>query len=380
MTDQDGQVLGVFESGADGGGHLRTADVHYDVRPDDVVVPARFAQRHSLRGGEAISGRVSSRGRGGKRSARTLEQIDTVDGLSLEDRLERPVFEQLTAIEPRKRMTFETPDGPLSMRILDLMTPIGFGQRGLIAAPARTGKTTLLQQMAHGASTNFPDLHIMVLLVDERPEEVTDMRRKIEGEVIASSNDRDVASHVRVARLVVARARRLVECGHDVLLLLDSLTRLGRNFNAHIRGSGRIMSGGLDIRALAEPKKIFGAARNTEEGGSLTTIASALIDTGSRMDEVIFNEFKGTGNMEMMLTRELANMRIWPAIDLNESGTRKEELLLTPEALQVAHRIRRNQIDRSPVRSMEAILAALGKYPTNAAFIKASAEPQLRRR
>ena len=256
------------------------------------------------------------------------------------------------------------------MRIIDLMTPIGLGQRGLIVAPPRTGKTILLQQMAHGVATNHPNVYMMVLLIDERPEEVTEMRRTVHGEVIASSNDQDVASHVRIARLMIAKAKRHVEAGEDVVVLLDSLTRLGRAFNVAERGNGRTMSGGITAGALNEPKAIFGAARNVEGGGSLTIIASALIDTGSRMDEVIFNEFKGTGNMEIMLSRWLANKRIWPAIDLNESGTRKEELLLDPESLAVSQNIRRTLLNRGPERAMESLLEAMGKTKTNAEFVQ----------
>jgi transcription termination factor Rho len=258
--------------------------------------------------------------------------------------------------------------------VVDLLTPIGLGQRGLLVAPPRTGKTVLLQQMAAGVAANFPDTYMMVLLIDERPEEVTEMRRTVHGEVVASSNDQNIASHVRIARLMIEKAKRMVEVGHDVVILLDSLTRLGRAFNAATRGGGRIMSGGLDVRALSEPKSIFGAARNCEEGGSLTIIASCLVDTGSRMDEVIFNEFKGTGNMEIMLSREMANRRLWPAIDLNSSGTRKEELLLSPAWLNASHRIRRSLLDQEPVRAMEMLLDQLGRYPTNEAFVQALAQ------
>ena len=264
------------------------------------------------------------------------------------------------------------------MRVIDLMMPIGFGQRGLIVAPPRTGKTMLLQQMADGVATNHPDAHLIVLLIDERPEEVTDMKRKVRGEVAASSNDKDAASHVRLARLVIQKSKRLVEAGRDVVILLDSMTRIGRTFNTFTRGSGRIMSGGLDTGALIEPKAIFGAARTAEEGGSLTIIASALIDTGSRMDQVIFNEFKGTGNMEIMLDRDMANRRTWPAIDLNLSGTRKEELLLTPQALQVAHTIRRKLSDHDPERAMHMLLDSMKKYPSNADFVKEHADRVLR--
>jgi transcription termination factor Rho len=298
-----------------------------------------------------------------------LEAVATINGLCVEDYLDTTPFEKLTAIDPESQVYFETDGGPATMRIIDLLTPIGFGQRGLIVAPPRTGKTMLLQQMADGVAANHPDAYVVVLLIDERPEEVTHMKRSVRGEVVASSNDKDVENHVRIARLVIEKVKRLVETGSDVVLFLDSLTRVGRVFNSHTRGSGRIMSGGLDIRALTEPKSIFGAARNIENGGSLTIVATALIETGSRMDEVIFNEFKGTGNMEIMLSRELANRRIWPAIDLDRSGTRKEERLLTPEALEVSYQIRRTLVGKDPCRTMETLLEAMAKYSTNADFI-----------
>ena len=366
---------GIFEAGDRDGGHLRQPTGCFEPRPQDVWVTPELCKQWQLRGGEMVSGRA---GQGGQRKGKNargngrqrLLEIADVDGRLLDDHLERTAFESLTAIEPRKQMCFATPGGPTTMRIVDLLTPIGFGQRGLIAAPPRTGKTVLLQQMADGAAANHPNLRLIVLLIDERPEEVTDMRRRVKGEVVASSNDKQIESHVRVARLVIARAKRLVEAGEDVLILLDSLTRLGRAFNAFIRQSGRIMSGGLDIRALEEPKSVFGAARNTEEGGSLTIVATSLIETGSRMDDVIFSEFKGTGNMEIMLSRALANMRVWPAIDLQASGTRKEELLLSPEALAASHAIRRSILGRDPVRSMEELLGMMDRCPENAALYK----------
>ncbi|MFQ5413931.1 MAG: transcription termination factor Rho [Phycisphaerae bacterium] len=370
MTACATTVDGTFESVGRSGGAVRCPDADYPVRSTDAIVPQALVERYHLRGGETVVGRCKTdrRRRGGPPE---LEEITLIEGAPPAEHVERPRFQSLTAIEPKQRIRFETANGPISMRIIDLMTPIGFGQRGLVVAPPRTGKTMLLQQMAHAVAVNHPDAYMVVLLVDERPEEVTDMRRTVHGQVIASSNDHDIASHVRIARLVIQKAKRLVECGRDVVLLLDSLTRLGRAFNAHIRGAGRIMSGGLDILALTEPKAIFGAARNAEEGGSLTIIASALIETGSRMDEVIFNEFKGTGNMEIVLSRELANMRIWPAIKLNESGTRKEELLLDAASLNVAHQIRRTLVNRGPVRAMEPLVAAMTKFPTNAEFVAA---------
>ena len=322
-----------------------------------------------MRGGETIVGIVQAGAGRGRHRAPELTEVETINGLPVGDYFETKAFDELTAIDPHRQIRFETPGGSPSMRVVDLMTPIGFGQRGLIVAPPRTGKTILLQQMATGAAVNHPGLHVMVLLIDERPEEVTEMRRTVRGEVVASSSDKDVASHIRIARLIIEKAKRLVECGGDVLVLLDSLTRLGRAFNVNVRQSGRIMSGGLDIRALAEPKAIFGAARKAEEGGSLTIVASALIDTGSRMDEVIFNEFKGTGNMEIMLSRELANRRLWPAIELDASGTRKEERLLSPETLRVACGIRRILSGKRPEQAMQLLLDSLGRQPDNSSFV-----------
>jgi transcription termination factor Rho len=296
-----------------------------------------------------------------------------IDGLPADQRMGRKPFNELTVVDPRERIRFETPGGPMTMRVLDMMTPIGRGQRGLIAAPPRTGKTILLQQMSAGIAANHPDLYMMVLLIDERPEEVTEMRRTVHGEVVASSNDENIASHVRIARLMIAKAKRRVEAGQHVLILLDSLTRLGRAFNSNIRSSGRIMSGGVDINALTEPKAIFGAARNIEDGGSLTIMASALIETGSRMDELIFNEFKGTGNMEIMLNREMANQRIWPAMDLKQSGTRKEELLLGTDAVNKIVRIRRQIVSMPNDKAMLTLMDTLAKYPDNATFLKSMA-------
>ena len=363
-------VTGVFEPNGTQGGHLRNPDTGFDPRPGDLVVPARLCRECNLRGGETITGKRQPGSTTQHSRNRELAEVTSINDVSIEDHMDVKPFEKLIAIDPQQRMHFETPGGPLTMRVVDLMTPIGLGQRGLIVAPPRTGKTVLLQHMADGVATNHPDVHIMMLLIDERPEEVTHLKRSIRGEVIASSNDRSIANHLRLSRLVVSRAKRLVEHGKDVLILLDSLTRLGRAFNAGIRGSGRIMSGGLDIQALTEPKSIFGAARNVEDGGSLTIIASALIETGSRMDDVIFNEFKGTGNMEIMLSRTMADRRLWPAIDLQVSGTRKEELLLTSEELPVAHHLRRSLAGGDPVRAMETLLEALGKHPTNAAFVE----------
>jgi transcription termination factor Rho len=332
-------------------------------------VPPAIAQRYHLRGGETITGTmIKPRGKQGRRAPEVVE-VETINSLPADEAAEVRPLTELTAVDPREPIRFEIDGGPLTMRVVDLMTPIGRGQRGLIVAPPRTGKTVLLQHMAAGVAANDPDVYVMVLLIDERPEEVTEMRRNVRGEVVASSNDLDVASHVRIARLMIEKAKRMVECGTHVFILLDSLTRLGRAFNAFAGNSGRIMSGGLDSRALIEPKAIFGAARNIEDGGSLTIIATALIDTGSRMDEVIFNEFKGTGNMEIMLSRDLANKRIWPAIDLQMSGTRKEELLLDPDTLAASHRIRRELGRRAPDLDMQNLLETLQRFPDNKSFV-----------
>ncbi len=364
------QVSGVFESNGRSGGFIRDSKQNYRVRPTDPRVSDALCRKLNLRGGEEIVGEVMEPGSGGKRRCPELLTVETICGLPADDYVDRVPFEDLPVIDPNQAIRLETDGGPPAMRIVDLMTPIGFGQRGMIVAAPRTGKTILLQQFAAGVAANHPDARLIVLLVDERPEEVTHMRKSVNGEVVASSNDSDVSSHVRIARLVIERAKRLVETGQHVFLLLDSLTRVGRAFNAAIRSSGRIMSGGIDIRALAEPKSIFGAARNIEDGGSLTIIASALIETGSRMDDVIFNEFKGTGNMEIMLTRELANQRIFPAIDMEGSGTRKEELLLSPEALEISYKLRRNVVGKGARHAMEMILDLMNRYPSNEELVK----------
>lgn len=362
MSEAKNEAQGVLELTERDGGFLRDPKRNYRCDPRDVRVPADLIRKHALRGAEAISG--STAGHGRKGSLR-LENIRTINEMPADQYLDVEKLTELTPIDPRERVRFEIPDGSISMRVIDLLMPIGKGQRGLICAPPRTGKTILLQQMAAGVAANHPDMYMMVLLIDERPEEVTEMRRTIHGEVVASSNDLEIVSHVRLARLMIERAKRLVECGRDVMILLDSLTRLGRAFNSYVRNSGRTMSGGLDIRAMTEPKGMFGAARNIENGGSLTIVATALIDTGSRMDELIFNEFKGTGNMEIMLCQELADRRIWPAINLNASGTRKEELLLSEKELKQSHRIRRALKGRYPVQDMQTLLESLGRYPSN---------------
>lgn len=359
---------GTLELHERGHGFLRSGKRNYAAHPADPYVPVDLIRRLSLRGGELLIG-PTQRAQGRNGGSVALAGVESINGLSPDAYIGLAPFNDLTAVDPKQRLRFETPGGPLTMRVIDLMSPIGLGQRGLIAAPPRTGKTILLQQMAAGIAANHPDIYMMVLLIDERPEEVTEMRRTVHGEVVASSNDQDVASHLRIARLMIEKGKRMVEAGQHALILLDSLTRLGRAFNVGTRGSGRTMSGGVDIRALTEPKAIFGSARNIEGGGSLTIMASALIETGSRADELIFNEFKGTGNMEIMLNREMANMRLWPAMDLNQSGTRKEELLLGRATVEKIYRIRR-QISPMPIpKAMQTLLDSLAKFPSNQAFL-----------
>ncbi len=367
----DARVEGTLELTERGAGFLRSSNRNYAVQPRDPFVPAEIVRRFALRGGEMVIGetRRSSKKPKGPNHQAQLAEIESVNGMRPDKAAELTPFNDLTVIDPTSRLKFEKPGGPMPMRVVDLMTPIGLGQRGLIAAPPRTGKTILLQQMAAGIAANHPDLYMMLLLIDERPEEVTEMRRSVHGEVVASSNDESAASHVRLARLMIAKAKRMVESGQHVFILLDSLTRLGRAFNTVCRSSGRIMSGGIDVGALAEPKSVFGSARTIEHGGSLTIMGTALIETGSRMDEVIFNEFKGTGNMEIMLTRDLANQRIWPSMDLNLSGTRKEELLLGEENAQKLYRIRRQIAGMPPPKAMQTVLDALAKYPSNEQFL-----------
>jgi len=371
-------ITGIFEPNGKSGGFIRDPAQNYRAKPTDPRVSEQVIRSCGLRGGELVVGAAKAPSKNARGRAVEVDTIDTINDLPADEFAERAPFEELTVIDPETPVRFETEGGPTAMRIVDLLTPIGLGQRGLIVAAPRTGKTILLQQLAAGLAANHPDVYMMVLLIDERPEEVTHMRKSVNGEVVASSNDHDIASHVRIARLMISKAKRLVEAGRDVFVLLDSLTRLGRAFNASIRGSGRIMSGGIDIRALNEPKSIFGAARNIEDGGSLTIIASALIDTGSRMDEVIFNEFKGTGNMEIVLTRDLANLRIFPAIDLEASGTRKEELLLTADALNASHTIRRTVVGKGARRSMEMVLDLTSRYPTNRTLVETVCKHGLR--
>ena len=369
MSGSQEKITGTFEPNGRAGGYLRKASENFRIRPGAVAVASDLARKLHLRGGETIVATVQQAAKKSNPALLRVDEIESIGGLSVDDYLDCKPFEELTAIDPESAVRFEIPDGSVSMRVVDLMTPIGLGQRGLIVAAPRTGKTMLLQQMAAGVAHNHPNIYMMVLLIDERPEEVTEMRRTVHGEVIASSNDQDVKNHLRLSRLIAQKAKRMVESGRDVLVLLDSLTRMGRAFNVGLRGGGRTMSGGLDIQALTEPKAIFGAARNVENGGSLTIIASCLIETGSRMDDVIFNEFKGTGNMEIILSREMANRRLWPAIDLPQSGTRREELLLNEQQLAFATSLRRRLTSAPPVGAMESLLEEMGKHACNADMI-----------
>src|SRR5690606_303325 len=324
-----------------------------------------LVQKLRLRPGSLISAKAVNRGK------LVVQRVDAVDGLPPEEAWNRPDFSSLTVIDPVRRIRLETTSDEVTARVIDLIAPIGFGQRALIVAPPKTGKTIMLQKIAQAITKNHPEAHLMVLLVDERPEEVTDMRRSIHGEVYASSSDRSSADHLKVAEMTLDRARRLVEQGEDVVILLDSITRLARASNKEVESSGRTLSGGVDSKALEKPKRIFGAARNCEEGGSLTIIGTALIDTGSRMDEVIFEEFKGTGNMEVTLDRALSEKRIFPAINIPQSGTRKEEKLFTDKEYEKIRLLRMALSNYKPVEAMERLLGKLREFRTNEDFLAA---------
>src|SRR5689334_2289523 len=356
---------GVLELHPNGYGFLRGIANNLSRERTDPFVPGTMIEKFRLREGVLINGMVQqSRRQQGPR----LKEILDVDGMKPEDYPNVKSFDQLTPINPESWLQLETGQQPITTRVIDLLTPIGKGQRALIVAPPRTGKTILLQQMSQAISQNYPDMHLVMLLIDERPEEVTDMRRSVRGDVIASSLDRDVESHVRLAQLAVERCKRLAEMGKDVFLLLDSITRMARAFNKVTRGD-RTATGGLDIRALDVPKKLFATARVFEEGGSLTIVATALIDTGSRMDEAIFQEFKGTGNMELVLDRKLADRRIWPSMDISQSGTRREEKLLDADTLHSVTMLRRTLANMHHVDAMEQLTSKLAKFKTNREFI-----------
>jgi transcription termination factor Rho len=364
---------GVLEMHPNGYGFLRSPDNNYSRERSDPFVPGTMIEKFGLREGVLLNGMVQQ---ARKQQGPRLRELIDVEGMKPEEYVNVKSFDGLTPINPESWLKLETGQQPLSTRVMDLLTPLGKGQRALIVAPPRTGKTVLLQQISQAISQNYPELHLLMLLVDERPEEVTDMRRSVRGEVIASSLDRDVESHVRLSQLVVERAKRMAEMGKDVFLLMDSITRMARAFNKWVGNTGRTMSGGVDIKALDIPKKLFATARVFEEGGSLTIVATALIDTGSRMDELIFQEFKGTGNMELVLDRKLADRRVWPAIDISQSGTRREEKLLEPETLHAVTMLRRTLTSMHHVDAMEQLTSKLGKFKSNREFIKLIAGAQ----
>jgi len=358
---------GVLETLPDGFGFLRAQTYNYLPGPDDIYVSPSQIRRFNLRTGDTVSGQI----RPPKDNERyfALLKVDAVNYEDPELARDKILFDNLTPLYPNKRIVLETDPDNYSTRVMDLITPIGLGQRGLIVAPPRTGKTILLQQIANSITKNYRDIYLIVLLIDERPEEVTDMERSVKAEVVSSTFDEPAQRHVQVAEMVIEKAKRLVEHKRDVVILLDSITRLARAYNTVVPPSGKILSGGVDSNALHRPKRFFGAARNIEQGGSLTIIATALIETGSRMDEVIFEEFKGTGNMEIVLDRKLADRRIFPAIDINRSGTRKEELLLPEKDLNRIWILRKLLSPLNPVDAMEFLLDKMKGTASNAEFL-----------
>jgi transcription termination factor Rho len=370
QTAQEGLIFskGVLEILPDGYGFLRSPNFSYLPGPDDIYISPSQIKRFGLRTGDTVTGQI----RPPKDNERffALLRVEAVNMESPDQARERMLFDNLTPLYPEKRIGLEVDRRDYSMRIMDLLTPIGKGQRGLIVAQPRTGKTILLQKIANSTTTNHPEVELMVLLIDERPEEVTDMERSVKAEVISSTFDEPAERHVQVADMVLEKAKRLVENKKDVVILLDSITRLARAHNTVVPHSGKILSGGVDSNALHKPKRFFGAARNIEEGGSLTIIATALIDTGSRMDEVIFEEFKGTGNMELVLDRRLADRRIFPAIELNKSGTRKEELLLSREELARVWVLRKLLNEMNPIEGMEFLLEKMRETKDNKDFLR----------
>ncbi len=369
QTAQSGSIYGegVLEVLPDGFGFLRAPDYNYLPGPDDIYISPSQVRRFSLRTGDVVSGQIRPPKEGERYFA--LLKVEQINFEEPDRAREKILFDNLTPLYPNEHLRLESRSEECTARVLDLMTPIGKGQRGLIVAPPRTGKTVMLQNIAHGITANHPEVVLIVLLVDERPEEVTDMQRSVKGEVVSSTFDEPPTRHVQVAEMVIEKAKRLVEHGKDVVILLDSITRLARAYNTVVPPSGKILSGGVDSNALHKPKKFFGAARNIEDGGSLTIIGTALIDTGSRMDEVIFEEFKGTGNSEIHLDRRLIDKRIFPAMDINRSGTRKEELLLPREVLNRVVILRRLLSQLNPVEAMEFLLDKMQHARSNADFI-----------
>jgi transcription termination factor Rho len=369
QTEQSGLIFseGVLECLPDGFGFLRAPEYNYLPGPDDIYVSPSQIRKFDLRTGDTISGQIRPPKEGERYFA--LIKVEAVNFEPPEASRERIFFDNLTPLYPEDRIQLETAKENLSARVMDLMTPVGKGQRGLIVAAPRTGKTMLLQNIANSITTNQPEIVLIVLLIDERPEEVTDMQRSVQGEVISSTFDEPASRHVQVAEMVIEKAKRLVEHKRDVVILLDSITRLARAYNTVVPPSGKVLSGGVDSNALQRPKRFFGAARNIEEGGSMTIIATALIETGSRMDDVIFEEFKGTGNMEIHLDRKLVDKRVFPSIDINKSGTRKEELLLSKEEINRVWILRKVLSPLSPVEAMELLLDKMGKTKNNAEFL-----------
>ena len=371
QAEQEGLIFGegVLETLPEGFGFLRSPDYNYLPGPDDIYVSSTQIRRFDLRTGDTVSGQVRPPKDSEKYFA--LVKVEAVNFESPEQSKKKIFFDNLTPLHPDKRLKLETAKENLSGRVMDLMSPIGTGQRGLIVSPPRTGKTMLLQSIANSITTNHPDVDLIVLLIDERPEEVTDMQRSVKGEVVSSTFDEPYVRHVQVAEMVIEKAKRLVEHKRDVVILLDSITRLARAYNTIVPSSGKVLSGGVDSNALQRPKRFFGAARNIEEGGSLTIMATALIDTGSRMDDVIFEEFKGTGNMEIHLDRKLADKRVFPSFDIHRSGTRKEELLLSAEDLNRVWVLRKVLSPLGTNESIELLLDRMGKTKSNEDFLNA---------
>ncbi len=368
-ADNTIRVEGVLDIDTQKGGNGQLIELNRSGkrRPTDTFVPKELIRRFKLRSGSVVAGTAYPAE--GKFPNPKMKFIEKVDGLEIDERRHKMDFNSLTTVSPDEHLKMEMKDGRMTTRTVDLFCPIGKGTRGLIVAPPRTGKTTLLRDMALGVLENNPECHVMILLVDERPEEVTDFKRSVPAEIWASSNDEQLDNHIRVADLCIERAKRLVEAGRDVVLFLDSITRLARAHNS-ARNSGRTGSGGLDVRALEKPRQLFAAARNTEEAGSLTIVASVLVETGSRMDDVIFQEFKGTGNMELVLDRKCAEMRLWPAINIASSGTRREELLLDAKKLEGIHFFRRALVQQKIEEATETMITRLSKTKTNEEFLK----------
>jgi len=366
----DSQVRGVLEVGEKGFGFLRNPARSFQISPNDIYVSPDVIRKFKLRPGLEIEGRAVPP----KKGSPQLAEIYKINSHPPEKWTSLKKFDDLTSLNPNEPYLLETVPDRITTRVVDIVAPIGKGTRGLIVAAPRTGKTTLLHHIADAVLTNHPDVHTMVVLVDERPEETTDFRRSVKGgEVIASTNDQTIEEHVRTAKMAIERAKRMVEFGRDVFIVLDSITRLARAFNNYIGSTGRTMTGGLDARAMEQPRRIFASARKAEEGGSLTIIATALVETGSRMDELIFQEFKGTGNSELVLDRKVAEQRYWPAVDINASGTRREELLLPPKDLEAITRLRRALSGAPPIEAIQRLLTGLGKFKTNKEFLKAMA-------